>query len=181
MKWLSKLYLKIIGWKTGSFLDPSIKKGVLVGAPHTSNMDFPIALATLYASGMKVRFLAKKSLFRFPLGILMRAMGGIAVDRSKHSNMVDMMISMFANSSSLILLIPAEGTRSYVKEWKSGFYYTALGAKVPIVLGYLDYGRKTAGFGTLFYPTGDYQKDLAEIKNFYRQFTARHPEKSSLN
>jgi 1-acyl-sn-glycerol-3-phosphate acyltransferase len=79
------------------------------------------------------------------------------------------------------LLIPAEGTRSYVKEWKSGFYYTALGANVPIVLGYLDYGRKTAGFGDLFYPTGDYQKDLAEIKNFYRQFTARYPEKSSLN
>ena len=181
MKWLSKLYLKLIGWKTGSILNPSVKKCVLVGAPHTSNMDFPIALATLYASGVGVRFLAKKSLFKFPLGILMRVMGGIAVDRSKHSNMVDMMIDMFESSSSLVLLIPAEGTRSYVKEWKSGFYYTALGAKVPIVLGYLDYGRKTAGFGDLFYPTGDYQKDLAEIKNFYRQFTARHPEKSSLN
>ena len=181
MKWLSKLYLKLIGWKTGSILNPSVKKCVLVGAPHTSNMDFPIALATLYASGVRVRFLAKKSLFKFPLGILMRVMGGIAVDRSKHSNMVDMMIDMFESSSSLVLLIPAEGTRSYVKEWKSGFYYTALGAKVPIVLGYLDYGRKTAGFGDLFYPTGDYQKDLAEIKNFYRQFTARHPEKSSLN
>lgn len=181
MKWLSKLYLWIIGWKTGSVLDPSVKKCVLVGAPHTSNMDFPIALGTLYASGVNVRFLAKKSLFRFPLGILMRAMGGIPVDRSKHNNMVDMMINMFANTTSLILLIPAEGTRSYVKEWKSGFYYTALGAKVPIVLGYLDYGRKNAGFGKLFYPTGDYQKDLAEIKDFYRQFTARHPEKSSLN
>ena len=181
MKWISRLYLTIIGWKTGSVLDPSVKKCVLVGAPHTSNMDFPVALGTLYASGVKVRFLAKKSLFKFPLGILMRAMGGIPVDRSKHTNMVDMMIEMFANSSSLILLIPAEGTRSYVKEWKSGFYYTALGAKVPIVLGYLDYGRKTAGFGKLFYPTGDYQKDLAEIKNFYRQFTARYPEKSSLN
>ena len=181
MKWLSKLYLKLIGWKTGSILDPSVKKSVLVGAPHTSNMDFPIALATLYASGVHVRFLAKKSLFRFPLGILMRAMGGIPVDRSKHSNMVDMMINMFNTTNSLILLIPAEGTRSYVKEWKSGFYYTALGAKVPIVLGYLDYGSKTAGFGELFYPTGDYQKDLADIKNFYRQFTARYPEKSSLN
>lgn len=181
MKWISIIYLRLIRWKTGSILDPSVKKCVLVGAPHTSNMDFPVALATLYAAGVHVRFLAKKSLFRFPLGILMRAMGGIPVDRSKHSNMVDMMINMFANTSSLILLIPAEGTRSYVKEWKSGFYYTAYGAKVPIVLGYLDYGKKTAGFGELFYPTGDYQKDLAEIKNFYRQFTARHPEKSSLN
>ena len=158
MKWLSKLYLKLIGWKTGSILSPSVNKCVLVGAPHTSNMDFPIALATLYASGVRVRFLAKKSLFKFPLGILMRVMGGIAVDRSKHSNMVDMMVDMFDSRSSLVLLIPAEGTRSYVKEWKSGFYYTALGAKVPIVLGYLDYGRKTAGFGDLFFPTGDFKK-----------------------
>ena len=181
MKWLCKLYLKIIGWKTGSTLDPSVKKCVMVGAPHTSNTDYPIALATLYASNVKVRYLAKKSLFRFPLGILMRATGGIAVDRSKHSNMVDMMVNMFNQSSSLILLIPAEGTRSYVKEWKSGFYHTAVGAKVPIVLGYLDYGRKEAGFGKLFYPTGNYQKDLEEIKNFYRQFTAKYPEKSSLN
>lgn len=181
MKWLCRLYLKIIGWKIGSTLDPSIKKCVLVGAPHTSNMDYPVALATLYASGVRVRFLAKSSLFKFPLGILMRATGGIPVDRSKHNNMVEAMISMFAVKDSLILMIPAEGTRSYVKEWKSGFYHTALGAKVPIAMGYLDYGKKVSGFGDLYYPTGDYQKDLVEIKNFYRKFKARHPEKSSLN
>lgn len=181
MRWLCRLYLKIIGWKTGSTLDPSITKCVLVAAPHTSNMDYPIAMATLYACGVHVRFLAKKSLFSFPLGILMRATGGIPVDRSKHTNMVEAMISMFDKTNKLVLLIPAEGTRSYVKEWKSGFYHTALGAKVPIAMGYLDYGKKMAGFGDLFYPTGDYQKDLAEIKNFYRQFTARYPEKSSLN
>ncbi len=181
MKWLCRLYLRIIGWKIGSVLDPSIRKCVLVAAPHTSNMDYPISLATLYACGVRVRFLAKKSLFIFPLGILMRATGGIPVDRSKHNNMVDAMISMFSQTDSLILLIPAEGTRSYVKEWKSGFYHTALGAKVPIVMGYLDYGNKVAGFGDLFYPTGDYPNDLEEIKKFYRKFKARHPEKSSLN
>ena len=180
MGWLSSIYLRIIGWKSGATLDPSVKKCVLVGAPHTSNLDFPIALATLYANGVHVRFLAKKSLFRFPLGVLMRVMGGIPVDRSRHHNMVDLMINMFKEAESLILLIPAEGTRSYVKEWKSGFYYTALGAGVPIVLGYLDYGNKVAGFGKLFYPTGDYQKDLVEIKNFYRPFKARYPEKSSI-
>jgi len=180
MKWLCKLYLKIIGWKTGSVLDPSVKKCVLVAAPHTSNLDYPIAMATLYGCGVHVRFLAKKSLFRFPLGLLMRATGGIPVDRSRHTNMVDAMINMFRERDNLVLLIPAEGTRSYVKEWKSGFYYTAVGAKVPIAMGYLDYGKKTAGFGDLFYPTGDYQKDLVEIQNFYRKFTARYPEKSSL-
>jgi len=180
MKWLCRLYLLIIGWKTGSRLPASVKKCVLVGAPHTSNMDYLVALATLYASGVRVRFLAKKSLFRFPLGIIMRLTGGVPVDRSKHNNMVEAMIGMFAANDKLVLLIPAEGTRSYVKEWKSGFYYTALGANVPIALGYLDYGRKIAGFGELFYPTGDYQRDLAVIKDYYRQFKPRYPEKSSL-
>lgn len=181
MKWLCKLYLWMIGWKTGSALPSSVKKCVLVGAPHTSNMDYPISLATLYASGVRVRFLAKKSLFRFPLGLLMRITGGLPVDRSKHNNMVEAMIDMFSRKEKLILLIPVEGTRSYVKEWKSGFYYTALGAGVPIALGYLDYGRKVAGFGELFYPTGDYAADLRKIQDYYRQFRARYPEKSSLN
>jgi 1-acyl-sn-glycerol-3-phosphate acyltransferase len=181
MKGICRLYLKLIGWKIGSVLDPAIKKCVLVAAPHTSNYDYPISLATLYACGVRTRFLAKKSLFKFPLGILMRATGGIPVDRSRHANMVDAMVEMFDQYDKLILMIPAEGTRSYVKEWKSGFYHTAMVAGVPIVMGYLDYGNKVSGFGDLFYPTGDYQKDLADIQNFYRKFTAKHPEKSSLN
>lgn len=181
MKWLCRLYLKLMGWRTGSTLDPAVKKCVLVAAPHTSNWDYPIALATLYASGVKVRFLAKDSLFKFPLGMLMRATGGMPVDRSKHNNLVDALVHKFKQHEELILMIAVEGTRSYVKEWKSGFYYTAVGASVPIAMGYLDYGKKVAGFGDLFYPTGDYQKDLLEIQNFYRKFTARHPEKSSLN
>lgn len=180
MKWFCRLYLRIIGWKTGSVLPSSVKKCVLVGAPHTSNMDYPIALATLYASGVKPRFLAKKSLFKFPVGIIMKLTGGLPVDRSKHNNMVEAMIEMFSRNDELVLLIPVEGTRSYVKEWKSGFYYTALGAGVPIALGYLDYGHKTAGFGELFYPTGDYHKDLKVIKQYYRQFKPKYPEKSSL-
>jgi 1-acyl-sn-glycerol-3-phosphate acyltransferase len=180
MKWLCRLYLRLIGWKTASVLPASVKKCVLVAAPHTSNMDYPISLATLYAHGMRVRFLAKKSLFRFPLGLVMRATGGISVDRSKHNNLVEAMIDMFRTSDELILMIPVEGTRSYVKEWKSGFYHTAIGAGVPIVMGYLDYGKKVAGFGDLFHPTGDFEKDLKEIQTFYRQFQARYPEKSSL-
>ncbi|MEX2235830.1 MAG: 1-acyl-sn-glycerol-3-phosphate acyltransferase [Cyclobacteriaceae bacterium] len=181
MKWICKLYLWFIGWKTGSTLPLSVKRCVLVAAPHTSNMDYPIALATLYAGGVRVRFLAKKSLFKFPISILMRITGGLPVDRSKHNNMVEAMIEMFSRKEKLILMIPVEGTRSYVKEWKSGFYHTALGAGVPIALGYLDYGRKIAGFGDLFYPSGNYQQDLQVIQNFYRQFKARYPEKSSLN
>ena len=181
MKLLCRFYLWLIGWRRGSALPASVKKCVLVAAPHTSNMDYPIALATLYAAGVRVRFLAKKSLFRFPLGLLMKGTGGIPVDRSRHHNLVESMIGMFSAHERLILMIPVEGTRGYVKEWKSGFYYTALGAGVPIALGYLDYGEKVAGFGELFYPTGDYTRDLEVIKKYYRQFRARHPEKSSLN
>lgn len=110
----------------------------------------------------------------------MRLTGGLPVDRSKHSNMVEAMIDMFSKRDELVLLIPVEGTRSYVKEWKSGFYYTALGADVPIALGYLDYGKKIAGFGELFYPTGNYHQDLLVIQRYYRQFRPRYPEKSSL-
>jgi 1-acyl-sn-glycerol-3-phosphate acyltransferase len=181
MRRLCKFYLWAIGWRTGSTLPVSVKKCVLVAAPHTSNMDYPIALATLYASGVRVRFLAKKNLFKFPLGMLMRLTGGLPVDRSRHTNMVEAMIEMFSKNERLVLMIPVEGTRSYVKEWKSGFYYTAIGAGVPIALGYLDYGRKMAGFGELFYPTGNYQRDLTVIQDYYRQFKARYPEKSSLN
>lgn len=180
MKWLCQLYLNLIGWRIGSTLDPAIKKCVLVAAPHTSNYDYFISLATLCVGGVRVRYLAKDSLFKFPLGIIMRASGGIPIDRSKHNNMVDAMITMFEQNEELVLMIPAEGTRGFVKEWKSGFYHTAMGAKVSIVMGYLDYGKKVSGYGDLFYPTGDYKKDLADIQNFYRQFTARHPEKSSL-
>jgi 1-acyl-sn-glycerol-3-phosphate acyltransferase len=181
MRWIGKLFLRMMGWKVGSVLDPSIRKCVLVAAPHTSNWDYPIALATLYACGVRVRFLGKDSLFKFPMGILMRATGGIPVDRSKHNNLVDALVSLFHHHDDLILMIAVEGTRSYVKEWKSGFYYTAMKANVPIVMGYLDYGKKVAGFGDLYYPTGDYPKDLADIQKFYRQFTARYPEKSSLH
>jgi 1-acyl-sn-glycerol-3-phosphate acyltransferase len=181
MRWVCKFYLWAIGWKTGSTLPVSVNKCVLVAAPHTSNMDYPIALATLYAAGVRIRFLAKKNLFKFPLGILMRLTGGLPVDRSRHTNMVEAMIEMFSKNERLVLMIPVEGTRSYVKEWKSGFYYTAIGAGVPIALGYLDYGKKIAGFGELFYPTGNYQRDLAVIQDYYRQFKARYPEKSSLN
>jgi 1-acyl-sn-glycerol-3-phosphate acyltransferase len=152
----------------------------MIGAPHTSNWDFPITMAALLIMRVKVNYLAKKELFKFPLGIIMRYFGGIAVDRSKNTRMVDSMINEFTLHKSLVLLVPPEGTRGFVKEWKSGFYYVALGAGVPIGLGYLDYAKKEAGIAKLFYPTGDYTKDIEEIKNFYRGIMAKHPERSSV-
>ncbi len=181
MKLIAKLYFAIIGWKTFNGIPAHVPKYVMIGAPHTSNWDFPITMGALLIMGVKVNYLAKKELFKFPLGIIMRYFGGIPVDRrKKNTRMVDNMINEFKLHDKLVLLVPPEGTRGYVKEWKSGFYYVALGAGVPIGLGYLDYAKKEAGIAKLFYPTGDYMKDVEEIKTFYRGIQARHPERSSV-
>jgi 1-acyl-sn-glycerol-3-phosphate acyltransferase len=175
--WVAKWYFKSIGWKIEGSIPADIKKCVVVAAPHTSNYDYPITLSVFYTLGLKVKFLAKKQLFSFPLGILMRATGGIPVDRSKKNNLVGHMTNLFAENENLYLLIPPEGTRSAVKEWKTGFYRVAEAAKVPIVLGYLDYAKKIAGFGKLFYPTGNLEKDMEEIKAFYKTITPKYPAK----
>ncbi len=178
---IAKLYFELIGWKPRYNLPPDLRKYVMIAAPHTSNWDFPLAMAALSLMRVRVNYLAKKELFRFPLGIIMRFFGGIPVDRSRNTGMVDAMIAEFRQHDELVLMIPPEGTRGYVNEWKSGFYRVALGAGVPIVLGYLDYGRKEAGLAKAFYPTGDYEKDLRLIQDFYRSVQARHPERSSVS
>lgn len=174
---VAKWYFKLIGWRIEGSIPADIKKCVVVAAPHTSNYDYPITLSVFYTLGLKVKFLGKKELFSFPLGILMRATGGIPVNRSKKNNLVEYMVSLFAEKESLYLLIPPEGTRNAVKEWKTGFYRVAEAAGVPIVLGYLDYAKKVAGFENMFYPSGDMEKDMALIKAFYSKVTPRHPEK----
>ena len=177
MRYLARLFLWLTGWKIIDRLPGGIRavrRCVLIAAPHTSNWDYPYALSVFYVLGVPVRFLAKDSLFRPPLGWLMRASGGLPVNRAQRNNLVDSMIEMFRTQESLILMIPVEGTRSYVKEWKSGFYHVARGANVPIVLGFLDYKKKEAGFHALFQPTGDYAADLRQLQETYRQFTPKH-------
>jgi 1-acyl-sn-glycerol-3-phosphate acyltransferase len=184
MALLCKFFLWLSGWKIVDRLPGGIRahqRCVLIAAPHTSNWDYPYALSVFYARRVPVRFLAKQSLFRAPLGWLMRASGGIPVNRAQRGNLVDTMIEMFRERENLILMIPVEGTRGYVAEWKSGFYHVARGAGVPIVLGFLDYAKKEAGFQGLFHPTGDYAADLKELQAIYRQFTPKHPEKYSLS
>lgn len=177
MRYLARLFLRLTGWTIVDRLPGGIRavrRCVLIAAPHTSNWDYPYALAVFYALGVPVRFLAKESLFRPPLGWLMRASGGIAVNRAQRNSLVDTMIAMFRMQENLVLMIPVEGTRSYVKEWKSGFYHVARGAGVPIVLGFLDYKKKEAGFHALFQPTGDYAADVRQLQEIYRQFTPKH-------
>lgn len=173
---LFAFWYKMKGWKVTGTIPPEIKKCVVIAAPHTSNWDFVYALGTYDILGLPVNYLAKKELFKFPLKGLLNATGGIPVIRTKSQNLVEAIVEKFNHSENLYLMIPAEGTRKWVEKWKSGFYYVAVGAKVPILMGYLDYKNKESGFGPVLYPSGDVEKDLAVIKEFYRTKTGRNHE-----
>jgi len=169
------------GWKMDVRLPEGYEKCVVIAAPHTSNWDFLYSMAVFFKLNIPIRFLAKKELFRWPIKGMLTSMGGMEVQRSsKNKKLVDEMISLFNEHDQLMLMIPAEGTRSYVKRWKTGFYHVALGANVPVLLGYLDYGTKTAGFGPLLHMTGNAVTDAENIKSFYRNIKAKFPEKFNL-
>lgn len=176
MKLLAKIIFSISGWRTAGQV-PALKKFVAIAAPHTSNMDFIYGMCAKFILGIKLQYLGKKELFRFPFGFIFRALGGIPVDRSSSQNLVAQVIDAFNRHQHFILAMAPEGTRSYSPEWKKGFYYIASGAKVPIVLCYLDFEKKVAGIGPTFYPTGNMEKDMEEIKNFYRNIKGKYPEK----
>jgi 1-acyl-sn-glycerol-3-phosphate acyltransferase len=174
-------WFRLKGWKTGEPIPAHIKKCVVIAAPHTSNWDFVYSLATAQIMGLKVGYLAKKELFRFPLrGLLLRT-GGIPVIRSHNTNLVTTIIELFNEKEELKLMIPAEGTRKRVQKWKSGFYHVALGAGVPVFMGYLDYKNKKAGYGPQLILSGDKKKDAAIIREFYSDKTAKHPELFNLD
>ncbi len=177
VKYLCELYFKLNGWQIKGLIPVEVKQAVIIAVPHTSNYDFPITIGFFSIMQRQIRYLAKKELFGFPLGAIMRSTGGIAVDRSKKNNLVDYMISLFKDHENMLLIIPPEGTRSKVEEWKSGFYHVAVAANVPIALGYLDFSTKEAGVLAMFYPTGNYAEDLPKIKAYYKDIKGKHPDK----
>jgi len=179
--YFGKFWFWLFGWKVAKRYPTHIKKCVMVAAPHTSNWDFSFAMCTFFIMRLRIRFLAKHTLFGWPLKYIMYPLGGIPVNRSTSGNLVDYMVDLFNKNEALIMLIPVEGTRSYVKEWKTGFYHTALKAGVPIVLGYLDYKKKESGCDEVFYPTGNYEADLQVMKAYFSQVTPKYPEKASVN
>ncbi|MEW5954104.1 MAG: 1-acyl-sn-glycerol-3-phosphate acyltransferase [Bacillota bacterium] len=180
MKLISKVYFCLSGWTAAGGLPPEVKKCVMIAAPHTSNFDFSLARAGCYLLNIKLRYLIKKDWMLFPLGAFFRSTGAIAVERSKTSNMVDKLIELLNKSDELVLMISPEGTRKTTRKWKTGFYYAALGANVPIVLAYLDYKEKIACIGPVIYPTGDYIKDMEPVKEFYKNITPKYPANYSL-
>lgn len=175
-KLLSKLILKLLGWKAaGTF--PDGKKFVVIAAPHTSTWDFIIGRLYYASIGRNVKFMIKGAYFFFPLGLLLRALGAIPVHKNLKVSLTDQMIAEFSKRDELLLTIAPEGTRSLTKRWRKGFYYMAQGANVPIVLGYLNFENKTVGAGGVFYPTGNWDTDIKEIRQFYKDKVARHPER----
>lgn len=177
----AKLVMRMIGWKVTGSIPPEIKKCVIIAAPHTSNWDFFIGRMAYWQLGVPVKFLIKKEAFDHPLGWLVKRMGGIPVDRKKSNNLVDQVASVFDDYSILNIVVTPEGTRKLVEQWKKGFYFIALKAGVPIVLGFVDYHKKIGGFGPVIYPSGDYNSDIIAIESFYKDKTAKHPEKFNLS
>ncbi|NIP24559.1 MAG: glycerol acyltransferase [Phycisphaerae bacterium] len=172
----AQLIMRLFGWRVVGIF-PDVPKFVTIGAPHTSGWDLPLGIGIIAAFGVKVCWMAKDSLFRPPLGWLLRALGGLPIDRNARHNVVDQIVQQFKKHDQFILGLTPEGTRRRVKYWKTGFYYIAYKANVPIVLGFFDYRRKICGIGPSIMPSGDIEADIAIIKDFYADITAKHPEK----
>jgi len=176
MKRLADAILRVIRWRmVGEVPGP---KCVLIGAPHTSNWDFPIALLAFWWLRIDARWVGKHTLFKRPFGWLMRRLGGIPLDRERTRDFVSEVVGWFEHEESLVLAIAPEGTRGHTDCWRTGFYWIAHGAGVPIALGFLDYARRTAGIGESFMPAGDIEADMDRIRAFYADKTAKHPEKA---
>ncbi|MDR0801860.1 1-acyl-sn-glycerol-3-phosphate acyltransferase [Fluviicola sp.] len=169
--------LRIFGWKIDNRTPVGVDKAVVVVGPHTSNWDFVIGKIAFAHYRVNARFLIKKDLFFFPLGIILKAMGGVPVDRKKkNKNITEQAVTYFKNNEKCFLVFTPEGTRSYQPHWKRGFYYIAQNAGVPIYIAYIDYKRKTGGFHSLFVPTGDIDADIRHIKGILSEYTGKVPE-----
>lgn len=172
MAWAGLIFLKLSGWRVEGEI-PDIKKCVIIAAPHTSNWDFPITLAIAFALKVKIYWMGKSAIFRWPFGTFCRWLGGIPIDRSRTHRVVEQAVEAFKARERLIMVIPPEGTRKKVAYWKTGFYHIACGAQVPIVLGFLDYRRKAGGIGPTFQPTGCIEADMRSIRAFYATITGK--------
>jgi 1-acyl-sn-glycerol-3-phosphate acyltransferase len=171
---LAWVVLRVFGWRVEGERPP-VARCVMIAAPHTSNWDLPMMLTVAFALRVRLCWMGKDVLFRRPAGMLFRWLGGIPVDRRRSTGMVEQAVEAFRASKTLVLVVPPEGTRSEVRRWKTGFYFIASGAGVPIALGFLDYGRKLGGIGPLFTPSGDLEGDMQAIRAFYADKRGKNP------
>ncbi|WP_024815149.1 lysophospholipid acyltransferase family protein [Acidovorax sp. JHL-3] len=174
---VSRATLRLTGWTIEGSLPAHAAKSVLIAAPHTSNWDLPYTLMLAFSLHLRVYWMGKQSLFRAPFGGVMRWLGGIPVNREQSSNLVASSAqAMRAAKGPMQLIVPPEGTRGKTRHWKTGFYFIAQEAGVPIVLAFVDYGRKVGGLGPVFEPTGDLDADMATIKAFYAPIKGKNAD-----
>lgn len=176
--WVGRALLKLLGWKVEGQL-PADKKFLMIGAHHTSNWDFPIGLATLYVFRLRISWVGKDTLFRWPFGGFMRWLGGIAVDRANPGGITEQLAKQLADAERQVLLITPSGTRGRRDYWKSGFYRIAQAANVPIVCGSLDFPTRTARIGLALFPTGNIKADMDQIRAYYADTAGRHPDNAT--
>ncbi len=173
------LGLRLTGWRVVGRPPLEEPKFVVIAYPHTSNWDFPLTIAVSLICRLKVYWMGKSSLFLRPFGPLMKWLGGIPINLHHSENRVQQTINAFNQSSELILIIAPEGNRSHVQRWRTGFYHIALGARVPIVLGYLDFQKKQGGYLKTFIPTGDMAADLNHIKSAYQGIKGKYADQAA--
>lgn len=178
-RWLGRTVLALMGWRLEGEI-PNLPKMVMIGAPHTTNMDGVIAIATLSALGLRASTMIKDTAFAGPLGIILRFFGAIPVNRRSPKGIVEQSIDQFNSHPQFILLIAPEGTRHAAENWKRGFHLVASGAQAPVLAAAINYSAKIVTFGPPQTTTGDYEADLRSLLAFYaRHAVARYPEKMS--
>ena len=170
-------FLRLTGWQLEGSLPPHASKSVFIAAPHTSNWDLPYTLMVAFALRLNIHWMGKQSIFKAPFGGVMRWLGGIPVNREQSGNLVATSAQAMREADGpMQLIVPPEGTRGKTRHWKTGFYFIAQQAGVPIVLAFVDYGRKVGGLGPVFEPTGDLDSDMARIKAFYAPIQGKNPK-----
>lgn len=169
-------YSRILGWSMKGTINPSVKKCVIIVAPHTSSYDFLLGVLVRRVLGIQIDYVAKKELFKPPFGWYFKWVGGTALDRTANQNKVDAIAQLFSEKEIFRLALSPEGTRKKTERWKTGFYYIAKAAKVPIIMVAFNYAEKEVKFSKPFHPTDDVEKDLREILSFYKGVQGKIPE-----
>ncbi|GAA4944510.1 1-acyl-sn-glycerol-3-phosphate acyltransferase [Algibacter agarivorans] len=182
MQWLAKLiYFKILGWQVVGNTDFSknvVKKAVIIAVPHTSWHDFYIGILLRAVVNVKTNFVGKKELFVFPIGWFFKALGGAPINRKSKENKVETIAKLFEEKEEFRITLAPEGTRKKVTEWRTGFYFIAKQAKVPVIMFTLDFENKQNKISEPFYPTDDAAADFEFMHNFFKGVKGKVPEYS---
>lgn len=186
-KFLAKFLLSLTGWTVDYKLPDEASRCIMIASPHTTNWDLWYMRLAFYVLGIPMKFTIKKEWTRFPFSLIIKPLGGLGIDRrpktegAPRRSYTEVMQDFFKAHEKIAVVVTPEGSRSLRTQWKTGFYYTALAAKVPICFGYLDYKKKIAGVGGVIHPTGNYEKDMEKIMNFYVNISGKFPEKFSVD